>query len=543
VRHKGVHALLVGAEEGLASVGTQRDGLARLDEISRGDHAGVDGGEHGRVGDQGTKRLHQVKCQGRTPEPRLMVVAEKGVEPDRMTDNRQVLGQNAVGQRQQGVDRVLRWTAIAVGEVEGKLGSFFARVASGIAGLDHAGEKLEVDPRGVAFQAQKLLERCGVLRIIAQSLHLGDAGRGRLDVVALEHRSLVADLADHQITRQAQAKSRVVGQTELLAAQGDVADAQPLGGSVKPSSLREEANRHLTFTQGLDRLGGELDVAEQADLASLADAHLLNHSVLFLDLQHVARLADVQALGVEIKRSQVVAGGDEPAGRLGFRLVKLGFRRALARRGRRGGGFLDETCFVGQADTDERTAGALRALDQRSRDGASRGRGASPGDGRERLREEWLVDRQPDSLPGPDVIDNGLVTVIAVVSENKGLDGELNAVGVPGRELAGLPVFQRRPALVIDGRGRASLGLDEVDGGDQPVGLAGKRDRTAMNAILLRQLAGRNQLIGPSVELGMPECAFDGLLIVGEDALDPLVIKQARTVDELVEHPRGQVVG
>ena len=122
---------------------------------------------------------------------------------------------------------------------------------------------------------------------------------------------------------QPEPKSRVVGQAELLAAQGDVADAKPLGDAVKPSSLREEADGHLVFTKGLDSLGGDLDVAEQADLAGFSDAHFLNDGVLLLDLQHVARFADVQALGVEIEWSQVIARGDEPAGGLRFDLVPL----------------------------------------------------------------------------------------------------------------------------------------------------------------------------------------------------------------------------
>ena len=133
---------------------------------------------------------------------------------------------------------------------------------------------------------------------------------------------LVADLAGDQIARDSRRqKSGVVGQAELLAAQGDVADAKALGDAVEPSSLREEADGHLVLTEGLDSLGGELDVAEQADLAGFADAHFLNDGVLLLDLQHVARLADVQALGVEVERSQVVARGDEPAGGLRFDLV------------------------------------------------------------------------------------------------------------------------------------------------------------------------------------------------------------------------------
>ena len=36
---------------------------------------------------------------------------------------------------------------------------------------------------------------------------------------------------------------------------------------------------------------------------------------------------------------------------------------------------------------------------------------------------------------------------------------------------------------------------------------------------------------------------FDCLAVVGKDPLDPFVVEQPRAIDELVEHPRGQIVG
>ena len=64
-----------------------------------------------------------------------------------------------------------------------------------------------------------------------------------------------------------------------------------------------------------------------------------------------------------------------------------------------------------------------------------------------------------------------------------------------------------------------------------------------MESVLGRHLAGRDQFVGPAVELGVPERAFDGLLVMGEDPLDPFVIEQSRTVNKLVQHPRGQIIG
>ena len=64
-----------------------------------------------------------------------------------------------------------------------------------------------------------------------------------------------------------------------------------------------------------------------------------------------------------------------------------------------------------------------------------------------------------------------------------------------------------------------------------------------MEAVVGRQFLGRDEVVLAGVELGVPERAFDGLAVVGEDALNPFVVKKARTVDILVEHARGEVVG
>ena len=78
--------------------------------------------QHGRIGDQRTKRLHQVECQSGPAESRLMIEAEERIETDRVADDRQVLRQHAVGQRQQGVDWIARRTAVAMVEVESEFG-------------------------------------------------------------------------------------------------------------------------------------------------------------------------------------------------------------------------------------------------------------------------------------------------------------------------------------------------------------------------------------------------------------------------------------
>ena len=320
-----------------------------------------------------------------------------------MADDREVFSENAVRQRKKCVDGVAGGTAIPVGEVERKIGRVGVRVVVGIAGLDHAGEELEVDPCGVALEAQELVERFGAFGIVAQAFESSDLGGGRLDVVPLEHGSLVPDLAGDEVSSDAEAKGGIVGQAELLAAKRDVADAESLGDSVKPSSLGEVADRGLVLAEGLDRLGGELDAPEEVDLAGFSDADFLDDLVLLLDLQDVARLADVKALGVEIERAQVVARGDEPA-----RLGAVGFLRRLI--------FLDEERFVREADADEGTPGALGTVDERSRDATGSGRGAGFDDRREGLLDQGLVDRHADPLFRLDVIEHSFVAGVPVVA-------------------------------------------------------------------------------------------------------------------------------
>ena len=60
------------------------------------------------------ERLHQIQRQRRPAEPRLMVEPDERIEADGVADDRQVLGQQAVGEREQRVDRIARRPAVAV---------------------------------------------------------------------------------------------------------------------------------------------------------------------------------------------------------------------------------------------------------------------------------------------------------------------------------------------------------------------------------------------------------------------------------------------
>ena len=147
-------------------------------------------------------------------------------------------------------------------EIEREFGSSVVAGIAGIADLDHAGEELEVDPSGVALDAEQLGRRLCALRVVAETFQLGNLDRWGFHVVSLQHGALVANLTRDQTPRDSEAKFAIVGEPELLSTERDVASAEALGNPVEPSALREIGYRHLIFAQGLEGLGRELNVAE-----------------------------------------------------------------------------------------------------------------------------------------------------------------------------------------------------------------------------------------------------------------------------------------
>ena len=104
-----------------------------------------------------------------TAESRLVIEAEIRIKAHDMADNRKILGQHAVRQREQGVDGISRRAAIALREVERELRTngrsrdaaitgaavtSVTRIAGRVVGLNHAAEVLEIQPCRVALNAQ-----------------------------------------------------------------------------------------------------------------------------------------------------------------------------------------------------------------------------------------------------------------------------------------------------------------------------------------------------------------------------------------------------
>src|SRR5205809_6132031 len=96
-------------------------------------------------------------------------------------------------------------------------------------------------------------------------------------------------------------------QPELRSPREYVFGVEPGRDAVKPSSLREIADRDFEFAERLDGLRRNLNVAHQVDLANLADPHLFLQCILLADLQDFVRFPHPHALSIDIERAQVIS--------------------------------------------------------------------------------------------------------------------------------------------------------------------------------------------------------------------------------------------
>src|SRR5690606_6661847 len=132
-------------------------------------------------------------------------------------------------------------------------------------------------------------------------------------------------------------------------------------------------------------------------------------------------------------------------------------------------------------------------------------------------------------------------TRIAVLAEDQRLNTDLRTVGEPG----GRPGFllARSALLVVDGNHTAVPHLDDVHLCDQAMTVARELNASCLAALFISEHLRRRERFAVGIDTFVPHGAFDRVGVVHEDTLHPLVVEEAGTVDELVDHPRRQVVG
>ena len=70
---------------------------------------------------------------------------------------------------------------------------------------------------------------------------------------------------------------------------------------------------------------------------------------------------------------------------------------------------------------------------------------------------------------------------------------------------------------------------------------AGKGYRPRVNCVFLGQLFSGGEWIRLAINFGMPDCPFNGLLIMGKNTFYPFVVEEAWAINVLVEHACRQI--
>ena len=101
------------------------------------------------------------------------------------------------------------------------------------------GESAEIQARGGAFDSQQFLEILRVQRLFRPAPELDHQRLRWFDMIAPQHRALIADLGRRDLARDGEAKDRLLRQRELLAPQKHIFEPQPMGQAVKPAAIGE----------------------------------------------------------------------------------------------------------------------------------------------------------------------------------------------------------------------------------------------------------------------------------------------------------------
>jgi hypothetical protein len=133
-----------------------------------------------------------------------------------------------------------------------------------------------------------------------------------------------------------------------------------------------------------------------------------------------------------------------------------------------------------------------------------------------------------------------VIALIAAVPQREHLRGNLDTVSRPhtaGRLLR----VGRRAALVVDRHYRAVARLDQVDLGNDTLGLRGYRDRPGVES-LGKEVVRIGQRTRRAVHAAVDAASLDSVGAVLPFLRDVLQVVEPRAVDKLVQHARGNRV-
>src|SRR5206468_6635270 len=135
--------------------------------------------------------------------------------------------------------------------------------------------------------------------------------------------------------------------------------------------------------------------------------------------------------------------------------------------------------------------------------------------------------------------NDSFITTISVGSQNDGLNSQLHALGRPRL----ISILGRNwPSMLVIDRHRLSVReLRKIELCDDLVLLGRERNRSR-NHRLFRHARWGRRLSAFLVDAAVLDAAFDRIRAFDKDSLHLFVIEETRTIDELVDHPRRQII-
>ena len=237
-----------------------------------------------------------------------MVETEIRIEADREDGREEILRQQGVAERQQGIDRVARRAAVAGLEVEG---------APRRRAAEHPAKRAEIGACRLSFEPE---EDAGIGCLIEAGQHAGHLDGGRLIAAPddsssswlfarRERISSVRWLAIFACTTafaSARALCRVGKGAVLVDPQHHVLRRRRRQRADEAAIAGQQHHRHLVLDQGFEGLRRDLHVAEEHHLPHRGQWHAIDLLAVLADDQVLAALADVRARLLQIEHGPFI---------------------------------------------------------------------------------------------------------------------------------------------------------------------------------------------------------------------------------------------
>jgi len=263
----------------------------RAREFFRRNDAEVEQIDRQPVTDQRAELFHQIERQRTTAETRLVKKSEIGIASDRGQGADRFVVEQRVAETQERIDRIGWRTPGAFIECD--------------AAAKHPGQPLEMDRRGLSFDASQTVARTDRLRPLFQYPELRgflfEIAFRMVALMAREHRLAIGDLAGDEAASHGGRKNRFVHPLVLPEPQRDVFGFERRQSALQLSVHAQEGRVNSAFEQKADGRGCQLNIAEDDDAFDLEFMNLAQLATIPFDHQTILFLADARTLFCQIE--------------------------------------------------------------------------------------------------------------------------------------------------------------------------------------------------------------------------------------------------